>query len=124
MCSYNATLTSNTDAPINRAGGMGTKRTYQEQLGKSQAKVNPKILEALQELSRVRTCLYAPWHLLIIPPVFSSELPPSLLAPFREGVCKGYAQRAACAMLPCALACDARQRVGHLLGMAHSGFGF
>jgi hypothetical protein len=50
---YNATLTTNTDAPIGRAGGMGTKRSYQEQLGKSQAKVNPKILASLQELCRV-----------------------------------------------------------------------
>jgi len=49
---YNATLTTNTDAPIGRVGGLGTKRTYQEQLGKSQAKVNPKILASLQELSR------------------------------------------------------------------------
>jgi len=36
---------------------MGTKRTYQEQLGKSQAKVNPKILASLEELCRVRALL-------------------------------------------------------------------
>ena len=54
---YNATLTINADVPVGRAGGLGTKRGYQEQLGKSQAKVNPKILASLHELSQVRACM-------------------------------------------------------------------